>query len=64
VQTEQGPVTVMILAGQKLKQRQRFSEEGFAGVLLPAGEGSVAVLAQGGAVPEATEAAVLSAVRW
>jgi hypothetical protein len=64
VQTDHGPVTVMILARQKLKQRQRFSEEGFEGVLLPAGEGSVAVLSRGGAVPEATEAAVLSAVRW
>jgi hypothetical protein len=64
VQTAQGPVTVMLLSRQKLARRQKFTEEGYEGVLLPAGEGSVAVLSRGGAVPQATEAAVLSAVRW
>lgn len=64
VQTEKGPVTVMLLAGQRLMRRTRFSEEGYEGVLLPAGEGSVAVLTRGGAVPESTEDAVLSAIRW
>lgn len=64
VQTEKGPVAVMLLTDQKLMRRQEFSEEGYEGVLLPAGEGSVAVLSRGGAVPGATEAAVLSAIRW
>lgn len=64
VQTEHGPVTVMLLANEKLARRQSFAEQGYEGVLLPAGEGSVAVLTRGGAVPQATEAAVLSAIRW
>jgi hypothetical protein len=64
VQTDQGPVTVMLLAREKLSARQRFAEEGYEGVLLPAGEGSVALLTRGGSVPATTEAAVLSAVRW
>lgn len=64
VQTEQGPVTVMLLAEEKVARRQEFSEEGYEGVLLPAGEGSVALLTRGGTVPRTTEAAVLSAVRW
>lgn len=64
VQTGQGPVTVMLLPGEKIAQRQVFVEDGLEGVLLPAGDGSVAVLTQGGAVPEATEAALLSAIRW
>jgi uncharacterized protein DUF3379 len=63
VQTEQGPITVMLLASEKLSRRQEFAEGGYAGVLLPAGDGSVAVLTRGGAVPQATEAAVLSAIR-
>ena len=64
LQTDQGPVTVMLLSHEKLKRRQAFAEEGYEGVLLPAGEGSVAVLTRGGAVHETTESAVLSAVRW
>jgi len=63
VQTEQGPVTVMLLPQEKVSRRQEFAEGGYAGVLLPAGEGSVAVLTRGGAVPQTTEAAVLSAIR-
>ena len=64
VHTEQGPLTLMLLPGEKLARRQEFSEGGLEGVLLPAGEGSVAVLTQGGAVGPTTEAALLSAVRW
>jgi hypothetical protein len=64
LETDQGPVTVMLLSHEKLKTRQSFAEQGYEGVLLPAGEGSVALLTRGGAVPETTEAAVLSAVRW
>ena len=63
VQTENGPVTVMLLASEKVMHRQEFSEGGYAGVLLPAGEGGVAVLTRGGAVSRTTEAAVLSAIR-
>ena len=54
----------MLLPGEKVSRRQEFSEDGLEGVLLPAGEGSVAVLTQGGAVGPTTEAALISAVRW
>jgi hypothetical protein len=54
----------MLLSHEKLAGRESFAEEGYEGVLLPAGEGSVALLTRGGAVPETTEAAVLGAVRW
>lgn len=64
VQTGQGPMTVMLLAEEKVARRQEFSEEGYAGVLLPSGEGSVALLTRGAGVPAGAEAAVLSAVRW
>ena len=49
VQTTNGPMTVMLLAHEKVASRQEFSEGGYHGVLLPAGEGSVAVLMQNGA---------------
>lgn len=64
LQTDQGPVTVMLLSHEKVARRETFIEEGYEGVLLPAGEGAVAVLTRGGKVRETTEAAVLSAVRW
>jgi Protein of unknown function (DUF3379) len=68
VQTAEGPMTVMLLAHEKVSQRQEFSENGFHGVLLPAGNGSVAILTRSGAVPAAIPAAiesqVVSGVRW
>ena len=64
VQTENGPMTVMLLAHQKVDARQEFSEDGYHGVLLPAGEGSIAVLTQNGQVPAKITAEVVSAVRW
>ena len=64
VQTASGPMTVMLLAHEKVGERQEFSEGGFQGVLLPAGEGSVAVLMRNGKVPDAAATQVLSEVRW
>jgi hypothetical protein len=64
VQTANGPMTVMLLAHEKITARQEFSEGGFQGVLLPAGEGGIAVLMQNGAVPDALVTQVVSGVRW
>jgi hypothetical protein len=64
VQTASGPITVMLLAHEKVSARQEFSADGYQGVLLPAGSGSVAVLMQNGKVPEAIAAQVVSGVRW
>lgn len=64
VQTADGPLTVMLLAHEKVTGRREFSEGGYHGILLPAGEGSIAVLARGGNVPEAAAAKLLSGVRW
>jgi uncharacterized protein DUF3379 len=64
VQTAEGPLTVMLLAHEKVSVRQEFSEGGFHGVLLPAGVGSVAVLARDGNVPDAVAEKLLSGVRW
>jgi hypothetical protein len=64
VQTANGPMTVMLLAHEKVAEREKFSENGYQGVLLPAGEGSVAVLARGGEVPDAIADGVVNAVRW
>ena len=48
VQTEMGPVTVMVLAHESVSRPERFDEQGYHGVILPvAGHGSLAVLARG-----------------
>jgi hypothetical protein len=48
VQTEMGPVTVMVLAHESVSKSERFDEQGYHGVILPvAGHGSLAVLARG-----------------
>jgi hypothetical protein len=48
LQTDRGPITVMLLAHEKTGRQSRFDEGGYHGVLLPAGSGSVAVVAPRG----------------
>jgi hypothetical protein len=44
VQTAVGPMTVMVLRDEKVAARVDFDEGGYAGTILPAGPGSIAVL--------------------
>lgn len=47
VQTEQGPVTVLILVNEPARtEPQRIDEDGFRGVILPAPRGVIAVLGE------------------
>jgi hypothetical protein len=48
VQTESGPVTVMVLVHERVPESVRFDEQGYRGVIVPvAGHGSIAVLTRG-----------------
>jgi hypothetical protein len=48
VQTEAGPVTVMVLTHEPVRRSERFNEQGYRGVIVPvAGHGSLAVLERG-----------------
>jgi hypothetical protein len=69
VQTDSGPVTVMVLSHESAARRQRFDEQGYRGVIVPVpGHGSVAVLSKGAtASPDRIDrvaAQVLAAVEW
>ena len=64
VQTRNGPMTVMLLAKEKVSSRRAFSENGYRGVLLPAGSGSVAVLMRSGEVPEDVASKIVTEVRF
>lgn len=48
VQTDNGPVTVMLLAHEKVERPTEFHEGEYRGTLMPAGEGSVAVVTRDG----------------
>jgi hypothetical protein len=48
VQTESGPVTVMVLVHERVSKSVQFDEQGYRGVIVPVpGHGSLAVLTQG-----------------
>ncbi len=46
VQTPEGPVTVLVLSHRTVARQMRFDEHGYAGVVLPAPRGSIAVVGQ------------------
>jgi hypothetical protein len=48
VRTPQGLVTVVVLRNERVGKRETFHEDGLAGVIVPAPQGSIAVLARGG----------------
>jgi Protein of unknown function (DUF3379) len=69
VQTESGPVTVMVLVHESIGRTVQFSEQGYRGTIVPVpGHGAVAVLMRGaGADPQAVEriaARVGAAIDW
>jgi hypothetical protein len=48
IQTESGPVTVMVLVNEHARKPVQFDEQGYRGVIVPvAGHGSLAVLTKG-----------------
>jgi len=64
VQTDGGPVTVMVLRNERLDAPVRFAEHGFSGTIVPAGPGSIAVIGGSGADLEQITERVLAAVDW
>jgi len=63
VQTDRGPLTVMVLAHVKSETQGEFTEGAYRGIVLPAGAGSIAVLARDGQDFDSDLAAVLEGVR-
>jgi len=63
VQTDHGPLTVMVLAHVKSDTKETFSEGKYRGIVLPAGSGSIAVVAHKGQEFDGDLEAVLEGVR-
>jgi hypothetical protein len=69
VQTDSGPVTVMVLTHEALRSAMRFNEQGYRGVIIPVhGHGSLAVLERDPDMDiktvEGVAARVLGALDW
>jgi Protein of unknown function (DUF3379) len=69
IQTESGPVTVMVLVHESVKKPVQFDEQGYRGVIVPvAGHGSLAVLTRGSSPDRNTvdliAARVLDSITW
>ena len=63
VTTEDGPVTVMILAHENVSKPETFNEDGFSGLLVPASTGSVAVVSRTPMQLEKPASAVVKALQ-
>jgi Protein of unknown function (DUF3379) len=64
VQTESGPVTVMVLVHESVSRPTQFDELGFRGTIVPIpGHGSIAVLMRGPSVDAAELAQIVARVR-
>jgi hypothetical protein len=63
VQTEQGPVTVLVLPSEQTRPREQINEEGFQGVVLPAPRGVIVVLGIGAPVDDVAQT-VLGALEY
>lgn len=63
VQTEQGPVTVLVLPEEPQRPRQAIKEEGFEGVVMPAPRGVIVVVGIGAPVDQVAQT-VLGALEY
>lgn len=64
VRTASGTVTVLLLRHRQVEEPMRFEEQGFAGVVLPAPRGSMAVVGQDVEDLEGVARQVFEAVDW
>lgn len=64
VRTPQGPVTVLLLRHRNVSKPVRLAEQGYAGVVLPAPHGSIAIVSRDQKDLEAVARRVFEAVDW
>jgi hypothetical protein len=64
VRTPQGPVTVLVLPSEPVGSPESFSEGDYRGVLVPAQQGSIAVIARSGGDVDDVASAALAAISY
>ncbi|MBT8137120.1 MAG: DUF3379 domain-containing protein, partial [Gammaproteobacteria bacterium] len=63
VNSDNGPVTVLLLPDEKVDEATEIDEDGFRGVIMPVRGGSIAVIGSG-SYPEKVERIFTRAVEW
>jgi hypothetical protein len=63
VQTDRGPITVLVMPGEPIRPREHINEEGFQGVVLPAPRGVIVVLGIGAPADDVAQT-VLDALEY
>jgi hypothetical protein len=64
LETEHGPATVLILRHEHVRALDHFHESGMTGVIVPSGEGSIAVLERGGGRVDELAGKLRQQVHW
>lgn len=64
IQGEHGPVTILLMPGEKVDGPQSISGQSIDGVILPVGEGSIAIVGETGEDLKQIETKLKSSVTW
>jgi hypothetical protein len=64
LETDTGPTTLMLLQRESVRARTDFDENGYKGVLLPVGKGSIAVLTHGSPLSSALAEHIAGLIEW
>ncbi len=64
IQGERGPVTILLMPEENISEPQRLSGENINGVILPVGNGSIAIIGERDERLDRIEESVLKSVAW
>ena len=64
IQGEFGPITILLMPGEKISGAQTIEGENVHGIILPVGDGSIAIIGQDGEHLERIEEQVKNSVTW
>jgi hypothetical protein len=64
IQGEFGPITILLMPGEKISGAQTIEGENVHGIILPVGDGSIAIIGESGERLEQIEEQVKNSVTW
>jgi Protein of unknown function (DUF3379) len=64
LETDDGPVTLLLLRNESVKAPTDFNEDGYRGVLLPVGNGAVAVVTRGASLSPELAQHIAGLIQW
>jgi len=64
IQGEFGPITILLMPGEKISGAQTIEGENVHGIILPVGDGSIAIIGESGERLERIEEQVKNSVTW